>query len=118
MKTSFVSIKISLNMNSKLFYSITEVSEYVGIPPHVIRYWEKKFNLLKPEKDSRGRRRYTKKDLELVERIKRLIYEENYKLEGAKERIKNGKKSPKQDIDSLLPFLKKELESILEIVNK
>ncbi|HIE44042.1 MAG TPA: MerR family transcriptional regulator [Candidatus Omnitrophica bacterium] len=105
-------------MSSKLFYSIREVSEYSGVPPYTIRYWEKKFNLLRPEKDSRGRRRYTKKDMELVNRIKNLIYEEKYRVEGVKKRIKEDKKKSPEEIEDILTLMRKELESILEVVSR
>jgi len=105
-------------VSSKLFYSIREVSEYSGVPPYTIRYWEKKFNLLRPEKDSRGRRRYTKKDMELVNRIKNLIYEEKYRVEGVKKRIKEDKKKSPEEIEDILTLMRKELESILEVVSR
>ncbi len=106
-------------MNSKLFYSIQEVSEYTGVPPYTIRYWEKNYNLIRPEKDSRGRRRYKNADLELIKKIKELIYEKKYKAEGVKKEMKEERKvgmsvGTKDTID----LIKKELESILEIVNK
>ena len=60
-------------MNEKLFYSINEASEYAGVPPYTIRYWETRYNLIRPEKNSRGRRRYRYADLELIKKIKDLI---------------------------------------------
>ena len=107
-------------MSSKLFYSITEASNYAKVPPHTIRYWEKEYNLIRPEKDSAGRRRYKKSDLELIKRIKDLIYEKKYKTEGIKKKIKAD--SDKAVIEGLvqerLQSVKKELESILEIVSR
>lgn len=106
-------------MNSKLFYSIQEVSEYTGVPPYTIRYWEKKYNLIRPEKDSRGRRRYRNTDLELIKKIKELIYEKKYKTEGVKKKIKEeSKREVSGGMKDTINLVKKELESILEIVNR
>ena len=106
-------------MNSKLFYSIQEASEHAGVPPYTIRYWEKEYNLVCPEKDSRGRRRYRKSDLELIKKIKELIYEKKYKTEGVKKKIKEEKKEEvSEGTKDTINLIKKELESILEIVNR
>jgi DNA-binding transcriptional MerR regulator len=106
-------------MNSKLFYSIKEASEYTGVPPHTIRYWEREYNLIRPEKDSGGRRRYRKSDLELIKRIKELIYDKKYKTEGVKKKIKEEQKSEiSEGMKDAIYLIRKELESILEIVNK
>lgn len=63
--------------------TIGEVSEALGIKPHVLRYWEQQFSLLKPLKRSGGRRYYRPKDIELVEAINRLVNDEGYTLKGA-----------------------------------
>lgn len=63
--------------------TIGEVSEALGIKPHVLRYWEQQFSLLKPLKRSGGRRYYRASDVELVEEINRLVNEEGYTLKGA-----------------------------------
>ena len=65
------------------FRTIGEVSEALGIKPHVLRYWEQQFSLLKPMKRSGGRRLYRPSDIEMVEAINRLVNEEGYTLKGA-----------------------------------
>ncbi|WP_299193384.1 MerR family transcriptional regulator [uncultured Erythrobacter sp.] len=65
------------------FRTIGEVSEALGIKPHVLRYWEQQFSLLKPMKRSGGRRLYRPNDIEMVEAINRLVNEEGYTLKGA-----------------------------------
>ncbi|WP_252258192.1 MerR family transcriptional regulator [Erythrobacter aurantius] len=65
------------------FRTIGEVSEALGIKPHVLRYWEQQFSLLKPLKRSGGRRHYRPSDVEMVEKINRLVNEEGYTLKGA-----------------------------------
>ena len=63
--------------------TIGEVSEALDIKPHVLRYWEQQFSLLNPLKRSGGRRYYRPEDVQLVERINRLVNEEGYTLKGA-----------------------------------
>lgn len=63
--------------------TIGEVSDGLGIKPHVLRYWEQQFAILKPLKRSGGRRYYRPEDVELVETINRLVNEEGYTLKGA-----------------------------------
>lgn len=65
------------------FRTIGEVSEALGIKPHVLRYWEQQFSLLKPLKRSGGRRHYRPSDIDLVEKINQLVNEEGYTLKGA-----------------------------------
>ncbi len=58
-----------------------------GVPAYVLRYWESEFKLLRPKKNPAGQRIYRQRDLELVQRIKTLLYEERLTLEGAKKRL-------------------------------
>jgi len=72
----------------KLYYRIGEVEALTEIPAYVLRYWESEFKLLRPKKNPAGQRLYRKKDLELVLRIKSLLYDERLTLEGAKKRLR------------------------------
>lgn len=76
--------------------TIGEVSEALGIKPHVLRYWEAQFPLLKPLKRSGGRRYYRASDVALVETIDRLVNREGYTLKGAEAVLRA---SPKSDLD-------------------
>ena len=71
----------------KLFYKIGEVGKITEIQPYVLRYWETEFPFLKPRKNKSGQRVYTRKDLEVVFEIKRLLYEERYTIEGVRKRL-------------------------------
>lgn len=71
----------------KLFFRIGEVAELTAVPPYVLRYWESEFKLLRPRKNHAGQRVYRKGDIELVLRIKRLLYDDRLTLEGAKKRL-------------------------------
>ena len=68
-----------------------------GIPAYVLRYWESEFKLLRPKKNPAGQRIYRRRDLELVQRIKSLLYDERLTLEGAKKRLlAESRKAPEQ----------------------
>jgi len=71
--------------------TIGEVSEALGIKPHVLRYWEQQFPTLKPLKRSGGRRYYRPEDVETVRAIDRLVNREGYTLKGAKAALKDGR---------------------------
>ena len=71
----------------KLFYKIGEVCKICQIEPHVLRYWETVFSRLKPVKNRAGQRIYRRSDLELIESIKALLYEEGYTIAGANQRL-------------------------------
>lgn len=71
----------------KLFYKIGEVSRIAGVEPYVLRYWETEFSFLEPRKNRSGQRVYARKDLDMVLRIKKLLYEERYTIEGVRKRF-------------------------------
>ena len=83
----------------KLYYRIGEVEAITEIPAYVLRYWESEFKLLRPKKNPAGQRLYRKKDLELVLRIKTLLYDERLTLEGAKKRLRGeARGTPQMDL--------------------
>jgi DNA-binding transcriptional MerR regulator len=71
----------------KLYYSIGEVSHLTNLEQHVLRYWETEFPELSPQKNRAGRRIYTKSDIEFIERIKQLLKEDKYTIEGARKAL-------------------------------
>ena len=71
----------------KLFFKIGEVCDLVGIQAHVLRYWESEFPMLAPQKNPAGQRTYRKRDVEMVMRIKELLYDEQYTIAGAKKKL-------------------------------
>ncbi|MGQ9819855.1 MAG: MerR family transcriptional regulator [Candidatus Kapaibacteriales bacterium] len=82
----------------KLYYSISEVSEIIGEPPYILRYWEKEFPILNPKKNRAGNRIYCDRDIEILKTIKSLLREQKFSTNGAYEelmRIFNPKKSRK-----------------------
>lgn len=71
----------------KLFFKIGEVCELTDIQAHVLRYWESEFPMLAPQKNPAGQRTYRKRDVEIVVRIKELLYDEQYTIAGAKKKL-------------------------------
>ena len=72
------------------FRTISEVSTELDIPQHVLRFWEGKFSNLKPLKRAGGRRYYRPEDLELLKRIRALLYDEGYTIKGVQKLIREG----------------------------
>ncbi len=75
------------NDDNKVLYRVGDVSNLVDIDPYVLRYWEKMFPQLQPQKDETGQRVYTKADIDIVLRIKKLLYEDRYTIAGAKKKL-------------------------------
>jgi DNA-binding transcriptional MerR regulator len=80
---------VASEVGEKLYYRIGEVEQITDVPAYVLRYWESEFKLLRPKKNPAGQRLYRKADLELVLRIKSLLYYERLTLEGAKKRLRS-----------------------------
>lgn len=81
--------RAAVSIPEKLFFKIGEVCDITGIQAHVLRYWESEFPTLAPQKNRAGQRTYRKRDVEMVLRIKELLYEDQYTIAGAKKRLTN-----------------------------
>jgi len=90
---------VAAQIPDKLFFRIGEVADLTGVPPYVLRYWESEFKLLRPRKNHAGQRVYRKQDIELVLRIKRLLYEDRLTLEGAKKRLLHESRTRTQQLE-------------------
>jgi DNA-binding transcriptional MerR regulator len=87
----------------KLYYSISEVSKITDLEQYVLRYWESEFDELKPAKNRAGNRIYTNRDIKLILYIKRLLRDERYTIEGAKQVLKTY--SPEADSGEQLELI-------------
>jgi len=76
----------------KMFYSIGEVSKMFDVNTSLIRYWENEFDIIKPKKNKKGNRLFTKQDVENIKIIFHLVKERGFTLEGAKKKLKENKK--------------------------
>ena len=107
----------------KKYLNISEVSERTDIPAHTLRYWESEFKQLKPERHS-GIRKYSASDVELIKKIKDLLYNKRYTIDGVKKcltvdrRKKNMSNDMQHDVSDskILEEIKQELKEILNIL--
>lgn len=102
--------------SGRLYYSISEVSDLVGVKAHVLRYWETQFRMLRPKKGRGGARMYRKRDIEILFEIKQLLYDQRFTIAGARRRILDGKSDEKDQIE--LPFSKLDREETLRALRK
>ncbi len=72
----------------KLFFRIGEVADLVGVRPHVLRYWEEEFGILKPMKTRGAHRQFRRRDVELALVIKRLLQDEGFTIAGARRKLR------------------------------
>jgi DNA-binding transcriptional MerR regulator len=110
----------------KLYFKIGEVSELLGVEPYVLRYWESEFPGLSPKKSGTGHRLYRRKDVELLLRIKHLLYEKRFTIEGARQSLQSEAKAPKPKAikriqpdlfaEDPLPNIRRQLVDILQLL--
>ena len=77
-----------MEIRDKKYYPIREVAQITDVKESVIRFWEQNFDELKPIKNRVGQRKYTKKDIDVIFIIKRLLYDDEYKISGAQKKVK------------------------------
>jgi DNA-binding transcriptional MerR regulator len=82
----------------KVYYSIGEVAKMFNVNTSLIRFWEKKFDIIKPQKNKKGNRLFTQEDVNNFHVIHHLVKELGYTLEGANERLKNNKDVAMQNV--------------------
>ena len=76
----------------KLYYSITELAKHFDVAPSLLRYWESEFHQIKPKRNAKGTRFYTKEDITQIEKIYFLVKEQGFTLQGAKDKLRKDKK--------------------------
>ena len=105
----------------KLYYSIGEVRKMVDLKSYVLRYWETEFKQLSPPKNRAGNRTYRQKDIDLIFKIKDLLYNKKYTIEGARTMLSSKDvaiKSTSGKRSGTIAVLRKELEQIISIINE
>jgi DNA-binding transcriptional MerR regulator len=104
------------------YYSIADVAEETELKPYVLRFWEKEFPALRPKKNRAGNRTYQRKDIELILRIKHLLYNEGFTIKGARDRLKSEQSPmpvPASDGSSVrhsLKDIREELQAIVDLL--
>jgi len=109
----------------KLYYSISEVSKITGLKQYVLRFWETEFADLKPAKNRAGNRIYRLSDIKLIFLIKKLLYEDKYTIEGARQKLKTlyqFKSSQmamlfQESKEDIVSSLRKDVQEILDILD-
>jgi DNA-binding transcriptional MerR regulator len=101
----------------KLFFRIGEVCKIVEIEPFVLRFWETEFPNLAPQKSKSGHRVYKRKDIEMVLRIKELLYDRGYTIAGARKQLARSR-MPKAERDKVLNQIRRELQDILTLLRR
>jgi DNA-binding transcriptional MerR regulator len=101
----------------KLYYSIGEVAEQFNVAPSLIRFWESEFDLIKPKKNRKGNRQFTREDIDSVRTIYHLVKEKGFTLQGAKEMLRNDNNSVRDKIE-LLDSLRNVRRFLVEIRNQ
>lgn len=105
---------------AKRYFTIGEVSELCAVKPHVLRYWEQEFPMLKPVKRRGNRRYYQRKDVILIRQIRHLLYEQGFTISGARAQLDSGTqpetvaKVVKADEQQVIQTVRKELEELLK----
>ena len=111
----------------KLYFKIGEVSEITEVKPYILRYWENEFKIISPKKSSTKQRVYSRRDVDLIIEIKKLLYKEKFTLEGARKRIKEIRAEKATQLNfpfseakyrSTLNSIKKELHTISRILEQ
>jgi DNA-binding transcriptional MerR regulator len=108
---------------AKRYFTIGEVSELCGVKPHVLRYWEQEFTQLKPLKRRGNRRYYQHHEVLLIRRIRELLYEHGFTINGARNRLEEpGAMAATRTMTVPQPIspatLRKELKSILKMLER
>jgi len=87
----------------KLYHSIAEVSAMTGVERYILRFWETEFNALRPHKNRGGNRIYSEKDIKIVGRIKELLRDKRYTIDGAKQILKQELEAERKNPEAKLP---------------
>ncbi len=102
----------------KLYYSISEVSKLTDVEQYILRYWETEFEQLRPQKNRAGNRIYTNKDISIILKIKSLLREKKYTIEGAKKILKENSENDsfyEVQIDKESKISDKKEEAVLKV---
>ncbi|MCH5174930.1 MAG: MerR family transcriptional regulator [Prevotellaceae bacterium] len=111
---------LNKNKDLKMFYSISEVAQMFNVTETLLRYWEKEFPNIKPQKGGRGIRQYTKDDIKQVRLVHHLVKERGLTLQGARDMLKRNKKGDVNrqiEVIDRLKAVKAELQEIGKNLN-
>jgi DNA-binding transcriptional MerR regulator len=101
----------------KLYFRIGEVSKIAKIPAYVLRFWESEFTRIRPKRTAAGQRLYTRADIELILKIKTLLYEKKFTIQGARQYLSVRSRKNEASEKQLLAELHAELKSIRDLLD-
>ena len=122
-------LPVRASIPNKLYFKIGEVSQLVGVEAYVLRYWESEFPGLSPRKSETGQRMFRRKDVELLLRIKDLLYDQKFTIEGARKALQSGVKEilPSRPVRTAqrelfprtdpLPEIRRQVAEILQLLD-
>lgn len=106
------------------FFSIGEVCQLTDLKPHVLRYWESQFRFLNPAKNRSGNRVYQRKEVELIQLVKHLLYTEKYTIDGARQKVDAHRKAGALRLEARkalslesLVDLERQLQSVVRVLD-
>jgi DNA-binding transcriptional MerR regulator len=114
--------KTAQEPESKLYRSISEVSDMLRVKAHVLRYWETQFSMLRPKKNRAGNRMYRPEEVRMLLRIKELLYDRRYTIAGARRTLLDERKQDEPQVELgfneaerklLVAELKEEMRTLL-----
>jgi DNA-binding transcriptional MerR regulator len=82
----------------KLYFKIGEVADIAGVKPHVLRYWESEFSAIRPTKSRSKQRLYRQQDIELILRLKDLLYNQGFTISGARKQLRRKQQVPSEEL--------------------
>lgn len=100
----------------KLYFRIGEASKIAGLPTYVLRFWETEFSKIRPKRTSSGQRLYTRKDIELILKVKNLLYEKKFTIQGARQHLSVRSRKDAASEKQLLAELHADLKSIRDML--
>jgi DNA-binding transcriptional MerR regulator len=102
----------------KLYFKIGEVSDITNVPTYVLRFWESEFKRISPKRTSSGQRLYRRRDVELIIKIKDLLYNKKFTIQGAKRYLINKQSDSGSEINgSILDEIRIELQQIKNLLD-
>jgi DNA-binding transcriptional MerR regulator len=115
-------VAFGVDIPEKAFFKIGEASRLLGVKPYVLRYWETEFDLLRPTKSKSGQRTYSRADVTLLAKIRHLLYDRRFTIEGARKRLRRTPADEEalgtSDAKELLRRIERELEELVRLVEK
>ena len=101
----------------KLYFRIGEVSKITGLPTYVLRFWETEFSKIRPKRTSAGQRLYIRNDIELILKIKNLLYEKKFTIQGARQHLSARTRKKDMPVKQLIEDVRSELKSIKDMLS-